>query len=179
MDHEDIRQRFAALTAAHLADACIVRVAGVRGLEPELNPTLSVISGVPVWIAVPAIGMMASLVSPLSEEAGFRGYGQVLIERRYPAIVAVTTSSSLFFALYHGPTQGFAPSKVGFYFVVGLVFGSTAWITKSTLPALPVHIVGASCSSFSFGRTTHRAPLSGRTAPTSLSVFHWPAWGCC
>jgi membrane protease YdiL (CAAX protease family) len=113
----------------------LVRVTGVGG-----NPTLSITAGVPAWVAVGAIGI-ASLVSPLSEEAGFRGYGQVLLERHYSGIVAVS-ASSLFFALYHGPTQGFAPSKLAFYFVVGLVFGTTAWITKSTLPALPVHIAG-------------------------------------
>jgi hypothetical protein len=56
-------------------------------------------------------------------------------------VVAVALSS-LFFALYHGPTQGFAPSKILFYFTVGAVFGTTALLTRSVLPAIPVHIAG-------------------------------------
>jgi membrane protease YdiL (CAAX protease family) len=46
------------------------------------------------------------------------------------------------FALYHGPTQGFAPSKLAFYLIVGIVFGTIAYMTRSTLPALPVHVAG-------------------------------------
>jgi len=87
-----------------------------------------------------AIGM-GSLVSPLTEEAAFRGYGQVVLERSFKPSVAVALSA-LFFALYHGPTQGFAPSKILFYFVVGVVFGVTALITQSVVPAIPVHIAG-------------------------------------
>jgi hypothetical protein len=34
--------------------------------------------------------------------------------------------SWLLFALYHGPTQGFAPAKLSFYFIVGVVFGVIA-----------------------------------------------------
>ncbi|HEY1456496.1 MAG TPA: type II CAAX endopeptidase family protein [Candidatus Dormibacteraeota bacterium] len=113
----------------------LVRLTGAGG-----NPTLSFVSANPLWVAVPVI-LTASLVSPLSEEAGFRGYGQVLLERRFSPVIAVA-GSSLLFALYHGPTQGFAPSKVAFYFIVGVVFGVTALITRSTLPALPVHIAG-------------------------------------
>ena len=113
----------------------LVRLTGVGG-----NPTLSFLSGGPLWVTIPAI-LMASLVSPISEEAGFRGYGQVLLERRFSPLVAVAGSSFLF-ALYHGPTQGFSPSKVAFYFIVGVVFGAIALIARSTLPALPVHIAG-------------------------------------
>ena len=80
-------------------------------------------------------------MSPLTEEAAFRGYGQVLLERRFSPVVAVAVSS-LFFALYHGPTQRFATSKLAFYVIVGVVFGAIAQMTQSTLPALPVHIAG-------------------------------------
>jgi len=107
---------------------------------------LSRLDTLPSAAAYPAllVGLaiaMGSLVSPLTEEAAFRGYGQVLLERRFKPVVAVALSS-LFFALYHGPTQGFAPSKVLFYFIVGVVFGTTAFMTRSVLPAIPVHIAG-------------------------------------
>jgi membrane protease YdiL (CAAX protease family) len=113
----------------------LVRLTGIGG-----NPTLPYLSGYSPLVVVLVIGM-ASLVSPLSEEAAFRGYAQVLLERRFIPVVAVGISS-VFFALYHGPTQGFAPSKLFFYLIVGVVFGTMAYLTRSTLPALPVHIAG-------------------------------------
>ena len=85
--------------------------------------------------------LMGSLVSPLMEEAGFRGYFQVALEREAPASVAIVIAS-LLFALAHGPTQGFLWPKLLFYFLVGIAFGVTAWLTNSILPAIPVHIAG-------------------------------------
>jgi membrane protease YdiL (CAAX protease family) len=113
----------------------LVQLTGAGG-----NPTLAFLTGNPAIVVALLIGM-ASLVSPLTEEAAFRGYGQVLLERRFSPVVAVGISS-LFFTLYHGPTQGFAVSKLAFYFAVGVVFGTIAYMTRSTLPAIPVHIAG-------------------------------------
>jgi membrane protease YdiL (CAAX protease family) len=104
------------------------------------NPTESQLAGYPILIVVLAIAM-GSLVSPITEEASFRGYAQVLLERRYSPIVAVAISSA-FFAAWHGPTQGFFWSKLLFFFAVGVVFGAIAYLTQSTLPAIPVHIAG-------------------------------------
>jgi membrane protease YdiL (CAAX protease family) len=113
----------------------LVRMTGAGG-----NPTLPTTAVYPA-VVVAALIVMASLVSPLTEEAAFRGYGQVLLERRFPPVAAVALSS-LFFTLYHGPTQGFQPSKLAFYFTVGVVFGTIAYLTGSVLPAIPVHIAG-------------------------------------
>jgi membrane protease YdiL (CAAX protease family) len=125
------------LSLAALAGLWIVLVelTGAGG-----NPTLPSTDRYPALFLALVIAM-GSLVSPLTEEAAFRGYGQVLLERRFRPVVAVALSS-LFFALYHGPTQGFAPSKILFYFTVGAVFGTTALLTRSVLPAIPVHIAG-------------------------------------
>ena len=92
-------------------------------------------------ITVALMILMGSLVSPLMEEAGFRGYFQVALEREVPAPLAVVISSVVF-ALAHGPTQGFLWPKLLFYFLVGIAFGATAYLTNSTLPAIPVHFVG-------------------------------------
>jgi membrane protease YdiL (CAAX protease family) len=113
----------------------LVELTGAGG-----NPTLSVLAAYP--LVTVALGIaMGSLVSPLTEEAAFRGYSQVLLERRLPAVLAVALSSG-FFALWHGPTQGFFWSKLLFFFLVGVVFGTIAYLTNSVLPAIPVHIVG-------------------------------------
>jgi membrane protease YdiL (CAAX protease family) len=85
--------------------------------------------------------LMGSLVSPLMEEAGFRGYFQVALEREFRAPLAIVISSVVF-ALAHGPTQGFLWPKLLFYFLVGAAFGVMAYLTDSTLPAIPVHFLG-------------------------------------
>ncbi len=92
-------------------------------------------------ITVALMILMGSLVSPFMEEASFRGYFQVALERRFRAPVAIAISS-LVFTLAHGPTQGFLWPKLLFYFLVGVAFGTTAYLTDSILPAIPVHFVG-------------------------------------
>ncbi len=113
----------------------LVELTGVGG-----NPTIPNYYQYPILTVVLGL-LMGSLVSPITEEAAFRGYGQVILERVFPAAAAIAISS-LLFALWHGPTQGFAWSKLLFYFVVGVVFGTTAYVTHSVWPALPIHILG-------------------------------------
>jgi membrane protease YdiL (CAAX protease family) len=101
------------------------------------NPTIPGSSQIPP-LALGLMLVMGSLVSSLSEEAAFRGYAQVTLERVMGGVGAVTISS-LYFMLWHGPTQGFEWSKLLFYFLVGVVFGTIAFLTKSTVPAWPLH----------------------------------------
>lgn len=104
------------------------------------NPTIPGAKTTPALTLALAL-VMGSFVSSLTEEFAFRGYAQVTLERAFGGVAAVTISS-LFFTLYHGPTQGFFWSKLLFYFLVGVVFGTIAFLTKSTLPASPVHLAG-------------------------------------
>jgi CAAX protease family protein len=85
--------------------------------------------------------VMGSLVAPFMEEAGFRGYFQVALEREMRAPLAIVLAS-LVFTLAHGPTQGFWWPKLLFYFLVGVTFGTIAYLANSILPAIPVHIAG-------------------------------------
>ncbi|HEV3254662.1 MAG TPA: type II CAAX endopeptidase family protein [Candidatus Acidoferrales bacterium] len=100
--------------------------------------TLPDMSSYPL-LTIVLMRVMASLVSPLTEEAGFRGYCQVILEREFRGPVAVVISSVLF-ALAHF-TQGFFWPKLLVYFLAGLVFGVTAYLTNSILPGIPVHIL--------------------------------------
>jgi membrane protease YdiL (CAAX protease family) len=131
-----------ALIAGGLA---LVALVGIWIVLVELtkvggNPTIPDYARYPLLIV--ALGLiMGSLVSPLTEEAAFRGYCQVVLERKFQGATAIVISS-IFFALWHGPTQGFFWSKLSFYFLVGVVFGTTAYLTNSILPAIPVHIAG-------------------------------------
>jgi len=91
-------------------------------------------------LTVMLILIMASLVSPITEESAFRGYCQTILEREFRGVVAVIVSSVLF-ALAH-VTQGLLWPKLLLYFLVGLVFGSMAYLTGSILPGIAVHIIG-------------------------------------
>jgi membrane protease YdiL (CAAX protease family) len=104
------------------------------------NPTIPGSQQVPPF-ALGLLLVMGSFVSSLSEEAAFRGYAQVTLERVMGGVGAVAISS-LYFMLWHGPTQGFQWSKLLFYFSVGVVFGTIAFLTKSTIPAWPIHLAG-------------------------------------
>jgi membrane protease YdiL (CAAX protease family) len=102
------------------------------------NPTIPSSPQVPP-VALGLMLVMGSLVSSLSEEAAFRGYAQVTLESVMGGAGAVAISS-LYFMLWHGPTQGFEWSKLLFYFLVGVVFGTIAFLTQSTVPAWPIHL---------------------------------------
>jgi membrane protease YdiL (CAAX protease family) len=84
--------------------------------------------------------VMGSLVSPLSEEAGFRGYSQLMLERDFrPAAAAVI--ASVFFAIGH-LNHGFYWPKQLIYFLVGVTFAAIVTLTNSILASIPVHIIG-------------------------------------
>jgi hypothetical protein len=107
-----------ALAAVWILVASVLRVAG--GVLPNM-------SGYPRWSAGLAIGMGA-LISPLCEQAGIWGYGQSALERRWSGATAVMVASVAFALLPHPPG--------------GHVFSTMSDVTRSILPAIPVHIVG-------------------------------------
>jgi ABC-type sulfate transport system permease component len=84
--------------------------------------------------------LMGSLVAPFMEEAGFRGYFQVALERKFRGSIAVAVSS-LVFAFAHF-AHGILWPKFLVYFLVGIAFGATAYLTNSTLPAVLPHVIG-------------------------------------
>jgi membrane protease YdiL (CAAX protease family) len=90
-------------------------------------------------IALVLVAIMGSLVSPISEEAAVRGYLQVFLERRFAVSTAILISAFVF-ALAH-LTQGLWLPKLFVYFMGGLAFGVTAYLTKSILPGIAVHIL--------------------------------------
>jgi membrane protease YdiL (CAAX protease family) len=91
-------------------------------------------------MTVALMTLMGSLVAPFVEEAGFRGYFQVALEREFHGSVAVIVSS-LGFALAHF-AHGILWPKLLVYFLVGVAFGATAYLTNSTLPAILPHVIG-------------------------------------
>jgi membrane protease YdiL (CAAX protease family) len=84
------------------------------------------------------MAIMGSMVSPITEEAGFRGYFQVALEREFQPALAITLSSMLF-AIPHGFTHGWLLPKLFVYFLGGGMLGTIAYLTKSILPGMAVH----------------------------------------
>jgi membrane protease YdiL (CAAX protease family) len=123
------------LSIVALAGCWIVLFQLVK-MSPNVLPDFSQYSLLTTVLVI----VMASLVSPVTEEAAFRGYCQVILEREFDGPAAVSISSVLF-ALAH-LTHGFFWPKLLVYFLVGVVFGVIAYLTRSTIPALPVHIIG-------------------------------------
>lgn len=85
---------------------------------------------------------MGSLVSPISEEAGFRGYCQVMLERLFGDPRAAILLSAFFFTIPHLPVAGPYLPKLFVYFLAGVTFGAIAYVSNSILASIPVHIVG-------------------------------------
>jgi membrane protease YdiL (CAAX protease family) len=124
-----------ALSIVALAGCWIVLFQLVK-MSPNILPDFSQYSLLTTVLVI----VMASLVSPITEEAAFRGYCQVILEREFAGPVAISISSVLF-ALAH-LTHGFFWPKLLVYFLVGVVFGVIAYLTQSSIPAVPAHIVG-------------------------------------
>jgi hypothetical protein len=84
---------------------------------------------------------MSSLVSSLAEEAGFRGYFQVALERNFRGPIAIVIMS-LVIAPAHALTQGFVWPILLWYFCADVMFGTMAFLTRSILPSTLVHSIG-------------------------------------
>jgi membrane protease YdiL (CAAX protease family) len=105
-------------------------------MRPNSIPDLSAYPALTVYPML----IMGSLVSPFSEETGFRGYSQLMMERDFrPATAAII--ASVFFALAH-LNHGFLWPKLLIYFLVGLTFAAIATLTNSIITSIPVHIIG-------------------------------------
>ena len=92
-------------------------------------------------LSVALVLVMASLVGAVSEEAGFRGYFQGVLEREFSGPAAIVIASFVM-APGHGLTQGFVWTTLLFYFFVDVIFGMMAYLTKSILPGIVVHAIG-------------------------------------
>jgi membrane protease YdiL (CAAX protease family) len=108
---------------------------GLVRMEPNALPDISRYS----LVTLVPIGIVASLVSPITEEAAFRGYCQGILERHFSGTTAIVITSVLF-ALAH-LTQGFYWPKLLVYFMTGVALGIPAYVSNSTIPSLPVHIL--------------------------------------
>jgi len=92
-------------------------------------------------LSVALMLVMASVVGGVTEEAGFRGYFQGLLERIVNGSVAILIVS-LVMAPAHALTQGFVWPTLVFYLFVDVMLGAMACLTNSILPGIVVHAIG-------------------------------------
>jgi membrane protease YdiL (CAAX protease family) len=97
-------------------------------------------SGYPLLTAILVL-VMASLVSSLAEEVGFRGYFLGILEHKVSGPVAIVIAA-LLISPGHSLTQGFVWPIMLWYFFSDVMFGAMAYLTKSILPSAVVHSIG-------------------------------------
>ena len=83
--------------------------------------------------------LMASLVSPFTEEAAFRGYAMSILARHFRAPTAILISSVMFAAAHLN--WGFYWTKLSVYFLVGVAFAVIAHLANSIWPSIAVHVM--------------------------------------
>jgi membrane protease YdiL (CAAX protease family) len=135
------RAWFWSLLAGALAFASLIAARAVIGrmieLPREPAPDVSQYPRVAVILLV----FMSALVAGIAEEAGFRGYMQVPIERSHGFAVAVLISGFCF-ALFHFTHSWMAIALVPAYMIISLVYGSLAFVNDSILPNVVLHAGG-------------------------------------
>ncbi len=92
-------------------------------------------------LTVVLVLLMAPLVGALAEEAGFRGYFLVALQRELGGPAAIVIAA-LVISPGHALTQGFVWTTMLFYFFVDVMFGVLAYLTNSILPGIVVHSIG-------------------------------------
>jgi membrane protease YdiL (CAAX protease family) len=99
---------------------------------------LADVSNYPLLTIIATV-LMASLVSPFTEEAAFRGYAMSILERNLRAPTAIVISSVMFAAAHLN--WGFYWTKLSVYFLVGLAFAVIAHLANSIWPSIVVHVM--------------------------------------
>ena len=86
--------------------------------------------------------LMSAAVAGFMEEAGFRGYMQVPIERRYGPWTASIVVAILFGAahLSHGIVH--TVPRLPYYFAISVTYSAIAYLSNSLLPVVTIHVCG-------------------------------------
>ncbi|HST89354.1 MAG TPA: CPBP family intramembrane glutamic endopeptidase [Ktedonobacterales bacterium] len=122
----------------------IIAVAGLWIVLAQLTRVPA--RALPDYSAYPALTvalvlLMASLVSSVAEEAGFRGYFQGALERVGAGPLAILVAAMVI-APAHALTQGFVWPVLVFYLCVDSMLGTMAYLTGSIVPGIVVHALG-------------------------------------
>ena len=92
----------------------------------------------PLWVAWLLI-VMCSVVNGVCEEAGFRGYMQFPIEKKYGPVTAIVITSILFTLIHL--THTWALPIVPHIFFASVLLGIIAWKSGSLIPGIIGHAI--------------------------------------
>jgi membrane protease YdiL (CAAX protease family) len=94
------------------------------------------------FLTVFGVLLMSAAVAGFMEEAGFRGYMQVPLERRYGPITA-SIIVAIVFGLWH-LSHGLAYTlpRLPFYFAISIIYSAIVYRSNSLLPAVAIHACG-------------------------------------
>ncbi|MDO8124964.1 MAG: type II CAAX endopeptidase family protein [Candidatus Hermodarchaeota archaeon] len=98
--------------------------------------TIYNLEGVPVWVAWPFV-FMAAMVAGICEEIGFRGYGQVPLEKRYDQKLAIAFVS-ITFIIFH-LNQAWLPPIFIHGLILSVFLGYLAYLSGSLIPVMIAH----------------------------------------
>jgi len=129
-------------------------------------------SAVPLWLVWLFI-IMSAMVAGICEEVGFRGYGQVPLEKRYGPAVAITIVSVAF--LLSHLHQAWAPAVLFHVFAVSVLWGVLAYTSGSLIPAIISHTV-ADMFSFSYWWTDVAGTFDKRPIAETGMDSHFIVW---
>ena len=91
-------------------------------------------------LAIILVALMASFVAGFAEEAGFRGFLQAPLERRYGPWAAILLTGTVF-GLLHANHAYWIPAVMPIFLLASGVLGALARLTGSILPGVIVHAV--------------------------------------
>jgi membrane protease YdiL (CAAX protease family) len=163
-----------ALSAGVLSVASIVNLqlvyARLVQVPMEPVPDLSRYPSITVLCAL----LMSAAVAGFMEEAGFRGYMQVPIERRYGAWTA-SIVVAVVFGLWHF-SHGFAHtvSRLPYYFAISIIYSAIAYLSDSLLPVAVVHACGDALEFLYvwWRGAPHASPLVWQSGPDGYFWIH-------
>ncbi|NOT39143.1 MAG: CPBP family intramembrane metalloprotease [Alphaproteobacteria bacterium] len=113
--------------------AAFVFLIGIQARIAEVPAGAFPATGNTPWYAVVSYIAMVGIVAGVAEEAAYRGYMQVELERAYGPAAAIVLSS-IIFALAH-----FSVPLLPFVTAVGALLGTVAYLARSIVPGLVVH----------------------------------------
>jgi membrane protease YdiL (CAAX protease family) len=105
-------------------------------LPPGLLDRSEEIAGMPLWVAITYISMIA-LTAGIAEEIAFRGYMQRIIARRHGVWVGILVTALIFWFAHFNHESG--PVRAFLLFGGGVLMGYLAWKAASIVPLVIAH----------------------------------------
>ncbi len=106
-------------------------------LPPGLLDRSEEIAGMPIWVAISYISMIA-LTAGIAEEIAFRGYMQRIIARSHGPWVAIIITAIIFWIAHFNHESG--PVRAFLLLGGGVMMGYLAWQAGSIVPLVIAHV---------------------------------------